>query len=145
LRDLGVTLVLDDFGTGYSSLSYLRHLPLDRLKIDRSFVTNIDQDPTNRSIVEAVVALGHGLGMRVVAEGIERPEEAATLTTLGCDLGQGYLWARPAPAAAMTQVLRRWQSAPSQPALPGTDRRVGRVRTADKERAGPKAGSRAAS
>ena len=147
LRDLGVTLVLDDFGTGYSSLSYLRHLPLDRLKIDRSFVTNIDQDPTNRSIVEAVIALGHGLGMRVVAEGIERQEEATALRALGCDLGQGYLWARPAPAAAMTQVLRRWQGggAAGPVARGGERRRMRRPPAPETERAGPKAGSMAAS
>jgi EAL domain-containing protein (putative c-di-GMP-specific phosphodiesterase class I) len=111
LRDLGVRLVLDDFGTGYSSLSYLRHLPLDRLKIDRSIVTGIDTDPASRSIVEAVIALGHGLGMELVAEGIERAAEADVLVSLGCDLGQGYFWARPAPAETFTTLLRRWEAA----------------------------------
>ena len=96
LRAIGVRMVLDDFGTGYSSLAYLRHLPLDTIKIDRSFVTDLDVQDPNVGIVRAVVSLAHGLGVSVVAEGIETAEQARRLRELGCDLGQGYNWAHPA-------------------------------------------------
>ena len=105
LRALGVRLVLDDFGTGYSSLSYLKHLPLDTIKVDRSFVAAIEEN-ADRSIVEAVVALAHGLGIGVVAEGIETERQAERLLELGCDLGQGYLFSRPVPAAQTAALLR---------------------------------------
>ncbi len=105
LRALGVRLVLDDFGTGYSSLSYLKHLPLDTIKIDRSFVAGIEEK-ADRSIVEAVVALAHGLGIGVVAEGIETERQAERLLALGCDLGQGYLFSRPVTAAKTARLLR---------------------------------------
>jgi EAL domain-containing protein (putative c-di-GMP-specific phosphodiesterase class I) len=98
LRSLGVRIVLDDFGTGYSSLAYLRHLPLDTIKIDRSFVTDLDVQDPNVAIVRAVVSLAHGLGVSVVAEGIETDEQARRLRDLGCDMGQGYTWAHPADA-----------------------------------------------
>ena len=96
LRALGVRVVLDDFGTGYSSLAYLRQLPLDTIKIDRSFVTDLDVHDPNVGIVRAVVSLAHGLGITVVAEGIETDEQARRLRELGCDMGQGYAWAHPA-------------------------------------------------
>jgi diguanylate cyclase (GGDEF)-like protein len=98
LRTLGVRVVLDDFGTGYSSLAYLRHLPLDTIKIDRSFVTDLDVQDPNLGIVRAVVSLAHGLGVSVVAEGIETDQQARRLRDLGCDMGQGYTWAHPADA-----------------------------------------------
>jgi diguanylate cyclase (GGDEF)-like protein len=105
LRDLGVRLVLDDFGTGYSSLSYLKHLPLDMIKVDRSFVAGLDGS-ADRSIVDAVIALAHGLGIGVVAEGIETASQLDRLRELGCDLGQGYLFSRPVPAPRMARLLR---------------------------------------
>ena len=105
IRNLGVRLVLDDFGTGYSSLSYLKHLPLDMIKIDRTFVAGID-GAADRSIVEAVIALAHGLGIGVVAEGIETDSQAERLRELGCDLGQGYLFSRPVPAERAAALLR---------------------------------------
>ena len=96
LRALGVRIVLDDFGTGYSSLAYLRQLPLDTIKVDRSFVTDLDVRDPNVGIIRAVVSLAHGLGITVVAEGIETEEQARRLRELGCDMGQGYVWAHPA-------------------------------------------------
>jgi EAL domain-containing protein (putative c-di-GMP-specific phosphodiesterase class I) len=96
LKRLGVELAIDDFGTGYSSLSYLRKLPADVLKIDRSFVSEVDRDPREGAIVRAVVEVAEAMGMRVVAEGIERPEQLEFLARIGCETGQGYYFARPA-------------------------------------------------
>lgn len=97
LRDLGVGISLDDFGTGFSSLNYLRQLPIDVLKIDRSFICNMFEDPKNQAIVKTIIELGHHLGIKVIAEGIETTEEAEFLRDNGCHIGQGYLFARPAP------------------------------------------------
>ena len=108
LRALGVRVVLDDFGTGYSSLAYLRQLPLDTIKIDRSFVTDLDVQDPNVGIVRAVVSLAHGLGITVVAEGIETDEQARRLRELGCDMGQGFAWAHPSdPVRVGTFMARR--------------------------------------
>jgi EAL domain-containing protein (putative c-di-GMP-specific phosphodiesterase class I) len=104
LRDLGVKLVLDDFGTGYSSLAYLKHLPLDTIKIDQSFVAGL-ASAADRSIVEAVIALAHGLDIGVVGEGIETEDQLRILQGLSCDLGQGYLFARPLPATEAAKLL----------------------------------------
>ncbi len=97
LRDLGFELAIDDFGTGYSSLAYLRNLPVDELKIDRAFVTDLDIDSHNEVIVRSTIELGHNLGLRVVAEGVERDRELGILHQLGCDYAQGYLISRPLP------------------------------------------------
>jgi EAL domain-containing protein (putative c-di-GMP-specific phosphodiesterase class I) len=107
LKAIGVQISIDDFGTGYSSLAYLRTLPLDELKIDRSFVTPVADDASAAAIVESVVSLGHALGLLVVAEGVETVAQLSTLRDLGCDLAQGYYLARPASAAAILPVLRR--------------------------------------
>jgi diguanylate cyclase (GGDEF)-like protein/PAS domain S-box-containing protein len=106
LRDFGIRLMIDDFGTGYSSLSYLQRLPIDTLKIDRSFISRIHQQPeSNRNIVEAIVSLAHKLGMSVVAEGIETPEQHAILLDMACDYGQGYLFAKPMPNTEVEEMM----------------------------------------
>ncbi|HEY8869733.1 MAG TPA: diguanylate cyclase [Candidatus Limnocylindrales bacterium] len=127
LRALGPRLVLDDFGTGYSSLSYLRNLPLDAIKIDQTFVTDLGAGDPNLPIVQAIIALTHGLGIDVVAEGITTAAKARRLQALGCDRGQGYAWARPMRAAAVERILRRGPLA----ALPttATSGRGGSIRT----------------
>jgi diguanylate cyclase (GGDEF)-like protein/PAS domain S-box-containing protein len=99
LKQLGVELAVDDFGTGYSSLLYLKQFPLDVLKIDRSFTSGIGRQDDDTAIVGAVIGLARTLGLRTVAEGVERPDQLVALESLQCDMGQGYLWAKPAPLA----------------------------------------------
>lgn len=105
LRERGICVSLDDFGTGFSSLSYLRHLPIDALKIDRSFVHNVDTDSRNASICTALLALGHSLDLTVVAEGVEDQAQYAWLKANGCDLVQGYCLDRPAPLEEVLETL----------------------------------------
>ena len=105
LRAEGVKVAVDDFGTGYSSLSYLRDLPIDTLKIDRSFMPADTTGGRQAALVRAVVDLARGLELTTVAEGVETCEHAELLRLLGCDRGQGYLSARPAPAADITARL----------------------------------------
>jgi len=107
LRARGVRMVLDDFGTGYSSLGYLRRFRLDRIKIDQSFVREITHNPDDEAISTTIIALGHALNMRVVAEGVETLEQARKLASLGCDHLQGFLLGRPAPADALAPILGR--------------------------------------
>jgi EAL domain-containing protein (putative c-di-GMP-specific phosphodiesterase class I) len=95
LRSLGIDLAIDDFGTGYSSLSYLERFPVDILKIDRSFIAGVTAAGERPAIARAIVDLGRTLGLKVVAEGIEQPDQAEWLISLGCPLGQGYLFSRP--------------------------------------------------
>jgi len=105
LSDLGIRISIDDFGTGYSSLSYLKRLPIDELKIDQSFVKNMDTDKNDAAIVMSVIDLGHNLGFKVVAEGVERKEPMQMLRDLGCDTAQGYHISRPMPTAAVAGWL----------------------------------------
>jgi len=97
LRALGLHLAVDDFGTGYSSFTYLKRFPVDELKIDRSFVAGMTTDPRDHAIVASCVGLGHALGVLVVGEGVETPQQRAALEALGCDLAQGYSFSRPVP------------------------------------------------
>ena len=110
LRALGVRIAMDDFGTGYSSLSYLRRFPFDKIKIDKSFIQNLQLGPGSIEIVRAVVGLGKALGMNVLAEGVETPEQLAILQTEGCDELQGYLFSRPRPASDIPAIMREWAS-----------------------------------
>jgi EAL domain-containing protein (putative c-di-GMP-specific phosphodiesterase class I) len=107
LGELGISLSLDDFGTGSSSLAYLRELPVQELKIDKSFILGMDEDREAATIVETIVDLAHNLGLRAVGEGIETEEAYRLLAACGCDYGQGFLMGRPMPAAELAAVAAR--------------------------------------
>jgi EAL domain-containing protein (putative c-di-GMP-specific phosphodiesterase class I) len=113
LRALGVRLALDDFGSGYSSLRYLQTLPFDKLKVDRSFVTALDQSANGGVIIQAIVALGRALGMGVVIEGVETEEQRVLLRLAGCNEMQGYLFAKPTPREDIDRLLAA-RSAPKR-------------------------------
>ena len=115
LHQMGVELAIDDFGTGYSSLAYLKRLPVDELKIDKSFVMNMEHDASDTQIVRSTIDLGHNMGLRVVAEGIESAAVWQLLTALGCDQGQGYFISRPMPAERFADWFAQW-SAPGDAA-----------------------------
>ncbi|PTT92836.1 diguanylate cyclase, partial [Pseudomonas sp. HMWF005] len=106
LRDLGVKLAIDDFGTGYSSLSYLKRIPVDYVKIDQAFIRGLGEGSEDAAITRAIIAMAHGLSLKVVAEGVERPEQLTFLRAEGCDEVQGYLISRPVEAAALAGLLR---------------------------------------
>lgn len=106
LAALGVSLSIDDFGTGYSSLAYLKQLPVDEIKIDKSFVLGMEADEKDTAIVRSVSELSHNLGLRVVAEGVETAEAWDVLHALGCDVAQGYYVSRPLPADELERWLR---------------------------------------
>jgi EAL domain-containing protein (putative c-di-GMP-specific phosphodiesterase class I) len=103
LRELGVKLSIDDFGTGHSSLSQLQQTDVDILKIDQSFVSQMDHSVSSAAIVSAIITVGHALGLTLVAEGVERPEQAAMLREQGCDGAQGWLFGQPLPADDIDQ------------------------------------------
>lgn len=114
IRDLGVRFAIDDFGTGYSSLAYLKKLPVSSIKIDKSFVKNMEHDRDNAIIVRSIIDLGHNLGLKVVAEGVETQEAQNMLRSYDCDEMQGYFYSRPIPADAVTKYLKAPPAEPSQ-------------------------------
>ncbi|GAB2841830.1 bifunctional diguanylate cyclase/phosphodiesterase [Pseudoduganella ginsengisoli] len=109
LHLMGMDLSIDDFGTGYSSLAYLKRLPVNELKIDKSFVLNMEHDTGDAKIVRSTIDLGHNMGLRVVAEGIESEAVWRLLVLMGCDQAQGYFMSRPIPASGLAQWIRQWQ------------------------------------
>jgi EAL domain-containing protein (putative c-di-GMP-specific phosphodiesterase class I) len=106
LNRMGVELALDDFGTGYSSLAYLKRFPVGKLKIDRSFVRDLEHDQDDRAIASTIVLMGHNLRLRVLAEGVETAEQLELLSKMGCDMAQGFYFSRAVPAEAMAIMLR---------------------------------------
>lgn len=105
IRSLGVKLAFDDFGTGYSSLSYIERYPIDTLKIDQSFVRNMNTSPVNTEIIKLMIGVAEVMGMKVSAEGVENPEEATTLVSMGCCIAQGFCYSRPVPKLAMLAMI----------------------------------------
>jgi diguanylate cyclase (GGDEF)-like protein len=106
LSDMGIVLAIDDFGTGYSSLAYLKHLPIQRLKLDRSFVKDIETDVNDAAICSATIALGQNLGLELVAEGVENQAQCDFLAQIGCEVMQGFLYSRPVPVAEVVAYVR---------------------------------------
>jgi EAL domain-containing protein (putative c-di-GMP-specific phosphodiesterase class I) len=110
LSGMGIALAIDDFGTGYSSLAYLKHLPIQRLKLDQSFVKDIESDRSDAAICSATIALGHNLGLKLVAEGVETKAQQDFLTKLGCDYMQGYLYSKPLPFEQLVKFIQSYQT-----------------------------------
>jgi diguanylate cyclase (GGDEF)-like protein len=111
LKDLGVYIAIDDFGTGHSSLARLRRLPVEVLKVDRSFVDGLGTEPEDSAVVAAILSLAHALGLHVIAEGVETPLQAHQLTALGCPVAQGFLWSAAVPAARVPELAARGTAA----------------------------------
>ena len=105
IRAMGITVAIDDFGTGFSSLSYLAKLPVNTLKIDRSFVIDMTAGPEGMALVSTIISLAHSLNLKVVAEGVETEEQSRLLRLLNCDEIQGYLFSKPVPVEAFEQLL----------------------------------------
>jgi EAL domain-containing protein (putative c-di-GMP-specific phosphodiesterase class I) len=121
LSKMGVALSVDDFGTGYSSLAYLQNLPVDFIKIDKSFCISMAEDPGNATIVQSTIDLGHNLGLKVVAEGVETQEAYTTLAELGCDYAQGFFLSRPmAPDKATIWLESMAEGEPPRTDAPAT-------------------------
>ncbi|MDB5822417.1 MAG: hypothetical protein JWR21_1121, partial [Herminiimonas sp.] len=107
LKGHGIAFSLDDFGTGYSSLSYLRHLPLHELKIDRSFIARLPGNANDAAIVQAIIGMGHTLGLTIIAEGVETEEQRRILAEYGCDAYQGFLFSKAVPEMGLLEYLSR--------------------------------------
>jgi EAL domain-containing protein (putative c-di-GMP-specific phosphodiesterase class I) len=107
IKEMGIRVTMDDFGTGYSSLSYLRNIPLSGLKIDRSFISDVNKDENADKLISSIVSIAHGLGLEVVAEGIEEKHQADYLIALGCEYLQGYYYSRPVPHNEVADILRK--------------------------------------
>jgi EAL domain-containing protein (putative c-di-GMP-specific phosphodiesterase class I) len=130
LQHLGVHIAIDDFGTGYSSLAYLARLPIDVLKVDRSFVEHCDRRDDGLRLVETIIRLGHGLDLSVVAEGVERESQLEQLRSVGCDGVQGFLLGRPAGPAEIERLLEHAAVDPRPPRLNSARRHAnGRLTT----------------
>jgi diguanylate cyclase len=125
LRQLGLQIAVDDYGTGYAALAYLRDLPIDELKIDRSFVAHVTADPRSAAIVRSTIELAHALDLTVVAEGVEDQESLDAVKAFGCDFAQGYHFSRALPAEAFTAWMLAWAAKHAAPdpavALPALD------------------------
>jgi EAL domain-containing protein (putative c-di-GMP-specific phosphodiesterase class I) len=106
IQSRGIRLAIDDFGTGYSSMSLMKQLPIDTIKIDRSFVRDLPDDTEDRAIAQAIISMGKALGMTIVAEGVETPEQETFLRNHGCDEMQGFLLSRPVPPEQLADLLR---------------------------------------
>jgi len=119
LRDLGVEMSIDDFGTGYSSLSYLHRLPIDTLKIDRSFISCMSENNENREIIRTIIMLARNLEMGVIAEGVETKEQIRLLRELKCESAQGYVFSMPVSAGLAEQMIQRVSA--GEPAIPWAD------------------------
>lgn len=117
LHEMDIRLAIDDFGTGYSSLAYLKRLPVDELKIDKSFILGMEESENDAVIVRSTIDLGRNLGLRVVAEGVESAKAWNRLASLGCDVAQGYYLSRPVPAEQLTEWLRERVASESQQRL----------------------------
>src|SRR5450759_2343090 len=128
IRALGVQIAIDDFGTGYSSLAYLERFPVTHIKIDRSFVTPLDDPGHGAGVVRAIVEIGRALGLATVAEGIETPMQLQRLRELGCGLGQGYLFSKPIERDAMADLVAR-RTGPTFAGEPAKAGRHGVVQT----------------
>jgi diguanylate cyclase len=124
LSGMGLQLAVDDFGTGYSSLSQLKQLPVDELKIDKSFILDMTSDDDDATIVRSTVDLGHNLGLRVVAEGVEDRGTWQAVSALGCDVVQGFYLSRAIAATSLTRWLEEWQRGRDTSVLPPVDERV---------------------
>lgn len=111
LKKLGLNIALDDFGTGFSSLSLLQKLPVDKLKIDRSFIEKLQQDDRDRQIVHGLILIAHKLGLEVIAEGVEQGEHEDILKQMQCDYGQGYFYSKPAAAEEINHWRQQYRSA----------------------------------
>ncbi len=128
MNEMGVRLSVDDFGTGYSSLGYLKRLPVSELKLDRSFVCDLEAEASDRALADAVIGIGKALGLQVVAEGVETPGQRELLARAGCDMAQGFLYTRALPADELVAWLERERGGWTAPRLESI--RGGRSRAA---------------